>query len=420
MDTEAIFNLVVCLLGVAILLIHIVDLSIKPHKRNDEKNLLVFFIFTAFHFALYLSFIVIQAFFTSDALIMGFYTSFYVANNVEVLLLFIYAISYVAMKKDIKKTLTTINISIFLVFIVMDIINIFTHMFFFAQEGIYYRSSLMIISQIYQFIGFGMVFVITVFNKKLSITGRIAFSLYCLLPLVGIVIQNAIPRYAIGYLSILISIEILFLFANMKKNIDLANEEKRNKEAEIKIMMSQIQPHFIYNTLASISTLIKIDPDKAEKALDDFTEYLRTNLSSLTETGLISFEDELKHILTYISLEKMRFNDRLNVKFDIRVKDFYLPPLTIQPLVENAIKHGILQNIEGGCIEINTYEENKAYVVEVIDNGVGFDTNNIGIWDNNHIGINNVKTRLNGMCAGTLEITSVIDRGTKVVVTISK
>ena len=197
--------------------------------------------------------------------------------------------------------------------------------------------------------------------------------------------------------------------------MQLANEAKKSQEAEIKLMMSQIQPHFIYNTLASISTLIKIDPDKAQKALDNFTEYLRANLSSLSQTSLIPFENELRHIETYLALEKMRFDERLNVIYDIKTIDFMVPPLSVQPLVENSVKHGILKKIEGGTITIKTYENEEAYFVEISDNGVGFAVKNAKNIDNNHIGIDNVRYRLSSMVKGDLKIESEIDKGTKVI-----
>ena len=420
MDSKSAFNAAVCIIGILLLLIHTVDLILKKNKRKDEKNLLIFIVFTAIHFATYLSFTLIKANYTSDNLIICFYSIFYVMNNMEVLLLFFYAISFVTINEKIKDITTIVILGLLAIFIVLDIVNIFNHMFFYSVNGVYTRAKLMFLSQGYQFVALAIVFIITVLNKKLNLTQKIAFSFYCLLPLVAIVLQNLLPGYAIAYLSIVISIEILFLFVNVRKNVELANEAKRSKEAEIKLMMSQIQPHFIYNTLASISTLIKIDPDKAQKALDEFTEYLRANLSSLTKTGLINFKEELRHIETYLSLEKMRFDERLSVNYDIKAVDFLVPPLSIQPLVENAVKHGILQKLEGGTISIKTYEDEKAYYVEIEDDGVGFDLNNLDPTDNNHIGLNNVKYRLSSMCNGELNINSVIDKGTTMVVTFNK
>ena len=420
MDQKSAFNAAVCIIGIALLLIHTIDLFLKKNRRKDEKNLLTFIIFTALHFATYLTFTLVKVNHTSDPLITSFYTIFYVMNNIEAIFFFAYAISFISIKKKTRDILAIVNLGFLLVFIALDIVNVFNHMFFYSVDGVYTRSKLMFISQGYQFVALAIVFVITVLNKKLNITEKVAFSLYCLLPLVAIVLQNLLPGYAIAYLSIVISIEILFLFVNVRKNVELANEAKRSKEAEVKLMMSQIQPHFIYNTLASISTLIKIDPDKAQKALDNFTEYLRANLSSISKTGLIEFKDELRHIETYLSLEKMRFDERLTINLDIQTVDFSVPPLSIQPLVENAVKHGILQKIEGGTISIRTYEDEKGYYVEIKDDGVGFDIDSLDPTDNNHIGLNNVRYRLSSMCNGELKVDSVIDKGTTMVVTFNK
>ena len=416
MNGNAIFNATVCIIGIAIFLIHIVNLSIKKNRRKDENRLLIFLSFTAFHLATYLTFALVKVVYTSDAYVIGFYTTFYIFNNVEMFLLFIYMLSYIQLSKKGKKFLSLLNLSIFVIFVILDIVNIFTKMFFKAIDGQYVRSDTMFYSQVYQFIMFIVVLIVALINEKLVTREKVAFVCYCLLPLIAIIVQNALPGYAIAYASIIIAIEILFFFVNVSKNIQLAEEQEKNKEAQIRIMMSQIQPHFIYNSLSAISTLIPIDPEKAQNALDDFAEYLRHNLSSLTETKLIPFDDELKHIKTYVSLEKVRFNERVKVIYDIQVKDFYVPPLSVQPIVENAIKHGILKKVEGGTVIFKTYETNDAYVVEVIDDGVGFDMNDVNFDMNKHFGINNIRHRLTSMCNGSLNITSEVDKGSKAVI----
>ena len=420
MSGNMIFNVTVCSIGIAIFLIHITNLIIKKNKRPDENRLLLFLAFTAFHFATYLTFIFVKIKYTSDIFVTSFYTVFYIFNNIEMLLLFLYMLNFVSLKSKAKKALLYINYSLFLVFVVLDIVNIFTGIFFTANGGDYVRSKLMILSQIYQFIMLVILFFVTALNKRLVIREKIAFAIYCLFPLAAIILQNAFKGYAIAYASIIIAIEVLFFFVNVSKNIQLAEEQQKNKEAQIKIMMSQIQPHFIYNSLSAISTLIEIDPKKAQKALDDFTSYLRHNLSSLTETKLILFEDELKHIVTYVSLEKVRFGDRVNVNYDIKVKDFAVPTLSIQPIVENAIKHGILKKVDGGTVTLKTYETKDSYVVEVKDDGVGFDINEIDFTRNKHIGLNNIKARLKTMNSGELSIRSERGKFTIVTVTFKK
>ena len=416
MDQKSIFNVTVCTVGTIFLVIHIIDLLLKKDRRKDEKNLLTFFVFTAVHLFAYLSFTIVKVYYTSNALIMTAYSLFYLANNIEVLLLFAYAISYVELNSDVKRASVIINLTVFGLFAILDVINLFTPIFFYAQDGVYMRAKFMVASQGYQLVGFIFVFILTVFNKHTKVSEKVAFSIYCILPFVAVVLQNILAGFAIAYLSIVIAVEILFLFVNAKKNIDLVNESKKTKEAEVRLMMSQIQPHFIYNTLSSISTLIKIDPDKAQAGLDSFTEYLRSNLSAISETNLIPFSDELKHIKTYLALEKIRFEDRLNVTYDIKTKNFKIPPLSIQPIVENAVKHGLMKKIEGGTITIKTTEDDQTYCVEISDDGVGFDVNKLQKSDNKHIGLRNVSYRLSTMCHGEMMIHSEIDKGTTVMV----
>lgn len=416
MSPNTVFNATVCLLGVLLLSIHIVNLLLKKNRRKDENTLLNFFIFTTIHFATYLTFVLIKEVYTSDAYIMTFYTIFYIMNNVELFLFYYYMSSYAKIADKSKRIADIVNIVLFSLFVISDIVNLFTHMYFTAENGIYIRAKTMIISQGYQFIMLAVSFVLVMINKNLVIREKVAFSLYCILPAISIILQNIFKGYAIAYLTLFVAIEILFLFLNVEKNIKLEEEEKRLKDLNVKIMVSQIQPHFTYNTLSSISTLITIDPNKAQKALDDFTDYLRMNFSTLTNTKLVCFEDELKHIETYVELEKLRFGNRLVVEYDIKTTNFDVPPLSIQPLVENAIKHGILKKIEGGKVVLKTYEDEKAYIVEVIDDGVGFDMNAVDFKSNKHIGLNNVKHRIETMCKGSIEFNSEVNKGTQVVV----
>lgn len=416
MEGNSIFNATVCIMGILILSIHIANLLAKKGKRADEKGFLDFFVFTAFHFTTYLVFTLVKVVYTSNAYIIAFYTIFYIFNNVEIFLLYRYMNIYVDLPSKTKRVLSIVNITLFAVFVALDIVNAFTGIFFTAENGIYLRSKAMIVSQGYQFVMFVTIIIVTGINKKLNVREKTAFALYCFLPLVAIILQNIFKGYAIAYASIIVAIEVLFFFVNVQKNIDLAKEEEKNKEAQIKIMLSQIQPHFIYNSLSAISTLIAIDPEKAQAGLDDFTEYLRRNLSFLTETKSISFEDELNHIKTYVSLEKMRFGNRVNVIYDTETTDFYVPALSIQPIVENAVKHGILKKLEGGTVTLRSYETDEAYVVEVVDDGVGFRMEDVDFESNRHLGINNVKYRIEKAGNGELTIDSEEGKGARITV----
>ena len=420
MSNNSVFNVTVCTIGILILIIHVVNIIAKKEKREDEKLMLQFILFTIIHFATYLTFTIIKVYYTSDTYIIAFYTTFYIMNNSEAFFLYRYARRYIAMPYKKDKILTRVNVIVFIIFVLLDIVNIFTGIFFTAKNGEYVRSKAMIISQGYQFIMFAEVFIVAATDKKLNLREKTAFYLYCLLPMVAIILQNSFKGYAIGYLSIIIAIEVLFLFLSVQKNLDLAKEEEKNKDAQIKLMLSQIQPHFIYNSLSSISTLVPIDPQKAQTELDDFTEYLRMNLSSLSEVKCVPFEEELRHIKTYVALEKMRFNDRINVVYDIQTTEFETPPLCIQPIVENAIKHGVLKKIEGGTVVLKTYETVVAHVVEVTDDGVGFNMSDVHFDGNKHFGLKNIQYRLTKMCNANLAVKSRIGVGTTITVTFFK
>ena len=148
------------------------------------------------------------------------------------------------------------------------------------------------------------------------------------------------------------------------------------QESQLELMMGQIQPHFIFNTLSSIRTLVMIDQKVAYDMLYDFSNYLRANVDNVTNLDGIQFAAEVSHIKSYVNIEKVRFGDRLNMEYDIQVDDFTVPPLSIQPLVENAIKHGIFQKTHGGTVWLRSYSEDNYNVVEVEDTGVGFSAEN--------------------------------------------
>lgn len=196
--------------------------------------------------------------------------------------------------------------------------------------------------------------------------------------------------------------------------------ELKLQESQISIMLSQIQPHFLYNTLNSIYQLCETNPMRARSMVNFFAEYLRNNLSSLEEPGLISFKTELEHINTYLEIEKIRFEDTLEIEYDIKCEDFSLPVLTVQPIVENAVKHGTSKKRGGGKVVISTEEEAEYYIVKVSDTGVGFDPTIHKDDGKRHVGIENVRQRLSNMCKGTLTVESEIGSGTVATIRIPK
>jgi len=202
------------------------------------------------------------------------------------------------------------------------------------------------------------------------------------------------------------------------KITELENELLQN---QISIMLSQIRPHFLYNSLVAIQELCLIDPETAREAINEFSSYLRGNLSAFAVTKPIPFDQELRHVESYLSLERKRYGDKLNIEYDISIRDFNMPIQTLQPLVENAVRHGVTKREEGGTVTVKTAETETDIIISVIDDGVGINAiNEFEDSDRTHVGIDNVTKRLISMCNGTLSIESIPGEGTTAVITIPK
>jgi len=185
-------------------------------------------------------------------------------------------------------------------------------------------------------------------------------------------------------------------------------------EQRIQIMMTQIQPHFLYNTLATIRSLCLRSPETAAQTIDKFSKYLRQNLDTLNQTGLIPFSQELEHVRIYTEIEMLMF-PYIHINYDIEDDCFMLPTLTVQPLVENAIRHGVRAR-EVGKIDITVRRGEGGHTIVIADNGLGFDPAAIDAAEGKHIGISNVRERLEKQCGGTLAVESRQGEGTTIAV----
>ena len=212
----------------------------------------------------------------------------------------------------------------------------------------------------------------------------------------------------------------------------------------ITTMYSHLKPHFVFNSLTAIGSLCSGNSE-AQEALTAFSDYLRVNISYHNQKTPVLFDTELKHVENYLFLEKLRFEERLIVLYDIKVTGFKVPVLSVQPIVENAVSHGLFHKPGVGTVRIRTVESETEYIISVVDDGVGYDTSTSGdsaLRDNtsgdntsedntsgenverengkSHKGIENVKNRLASMCGGTLTVYSKPGVGTRVNIKIPK
>ena len=226
----------------------------------------------------------------------------------------------------------------------------------------------------------------------------------------------AYTQSGITFLSVAMVSSALFYYIWLHLKFVHDHEKALEAESRIRIMMSQIQPHFLYNTLSSIQALCRIDPEKAFDVTEKFGTYLRSNIDSLDQPDLIPFAKELEHTRVYSEIEMIRFPN-VRVNYDVPDTDFSLPALTVQPLVENAIRHGVRIR-EEGVVTVSSRTTDRFHEIVIADNGKGFDTTLLKTADGSHIGVRNVQERIEKMCGGTLTVESVIDKGTTVTICI--
>ena len=202
---------------------------------------------------------------------------------------------------------------------------------------------------------------------------------------------------------------------NLRSKREIADQQREIAQQRARIMLLQMRPHFIYNTMMGIYYLCKQDPDLAQQVTLDFTTYLRKNFTAIASEDLIPFSEELEHTRAYLAVEQAQFEDSLLIDYDTPHTDFRVPPLTLQPIVENAIKHGMDQDSEPLRIFIRTRATDSGSEIIVENSGADFKPAD----DNEpHIALKNIRQRLQMMCGGRMTITPREGGGTVVKVTI--
>lgn len=302
------------------------------------------------------------------------------------------------------------------------LLSVWNGMFFtITPDNIYQRGDLFFLSQLLPFSIYALdICIFIIYRKNLQPQDFRILSSYMLLPITAEAVQMFF--YGVALVNTGVSLGLLIIFVNIQSEQELRIErqEKELEEARIDIMLSQIQPHFLYNALTAIRCLCDRDPRQAKDAIQNFALFLRGNMDSLKSKKPIPFDQELAHVEHYLALEQQRFQDRLHVVYEIGARDFSIPPLTLQPIVENAVRHGILRRENGGTVTIHTEEMDLAYVVRVTDDGVGFQPKQSSPGSRSHIGIENVRGRLAALCGGTLDLKSGMGMGTTITITIPK
>ncbi|WP_066684390.1 histidine kinase [Christensenella intestinihominis] len=242
------------------------------------------------------------------------------------------------------------------------------------------------------------------------------FLLYIMAPGIAAVVQTWIYGIALLYIATTLFVLGVYIVIQSDQTRLLKEKELELAESRIDIMLSQIQPHFLYNSLTAIRELCMRDPEEAWEAIGTFSSYLRGNIDSLTQERMILFRKELEHVKAYLSLEEKRLGEKLRVVFRIEAEDFMLPALTLQPVVENAVRYGIEGRKNGGTVTIETFRKEDGVHIVVTDDGPGFEPGKPKQDGRGHVGLANVGGRLASVCGGSLEIKSGPGAGTGVTI----
>ena len=310
------------------------------------------------------------------------------------------------------------------------IFNIFNPFYYYFDESnTYQRGPFFELGQILTMIPFLVIAFIIIHNRKqIGRNGFIAFISYVTFPAISILLTagqyTRVSRLNIG-ISMALYFMVAIIISDQRRSIfeqrkAILDQEREINEMQIRLVISQIQPHFLYNSLNTIYYLCEKDVALAQEAINNFSNYLRGNMNALGATKPVDFAVELNHVKNYLALEEMRFGDELEVEYDIETTNFQIPSLCLQPLVENAVKHGVGKKIGGGCVTIRVKELSDSYEVIVEDDGVGYDMSVKKEDGRTHVGIDNVKNRIERMVHGSLFIKSEVGKGTIALIHIPK
>ena len=252
-------------------------------------------------------------------------------------------------------------------------------------------------------------------RKKLSKKYFIGLLIYMIPMTITVILHMFIAIEVLVVLGMALFALIMFgliLSDNVEHDMDQQREIAHQRAS---VMVLQMRPHFIYNTMTTIYYLCKQDADKAQQVTLDFIDYLRHNFNAIASEDAVPFDDELKHTQSYLAVEKAQHENNLFVEFDTPVTRFRLPPLTLQPLVENAVKHGMDPNAGPLTISVRTEQNDAGVLITVEDNGRGFDPSDKS---KPHPAIDNIESRLKQQCGGSLTVSPREGGGTKVKISI--
>ncbi len=304
--------------------------------------------------------------------------------------------------------------------ILAEVLNIrFGYFYTIRDTGEYVRSSGWEIAAFIPFIVIVAFCCQIIFKAHMEIRQTITYLLYGFIPFAVSIWYTLTGYPPTFFVALFFSLMLIYSNIYVVQGKEIQKSEIKIAKQKNQMALSQIRPHFLYNALGSIEVLCKTNPQKAGEAVHFFSRYLRMNMDALGDVDMIPFSKELEHIHNYIWLEKMRFDEDLEYTESIEVSDFMIPVLAIQPLVENAVKHGMMGMDEGVLhVDLSTYEKDDCYYIRIKDDGAGFDMNapKNNSDERSHLGMTNAKERIKSFLNGEFIVDSHVGQGTTITI----
>lgn len=287
-------------------------------------------------------------------------------------------------------------------FIMLNISPFTTWFYYYTPEmelcrGPYYGLMLAFVLAMLAFILAGVI------RRRTRLSGRYYYAfLVALIPMfVTVLIHVFVSVFMFFGIGMDICMFSMFTIILSDQIEQYMYQQREIAHQQASIMILQMRPHFIYNTMMSIYYLCKQNPDQAQRVTLDFTTYLRKNFTAIASDKAILFSEELEHTRAYLAVEQAQFEDSLFVEYDTPHIDFFVPPLTLQPIVENAVKHGMDPDADPLHIFIRTQSTDSGSEIIVENTGADFEPADDS---EPHIALKNIRQRLEMMCRGTLMI----------------
>ena len=416
-ESQKILNLAIELSGIVISVTSSLMLFVGPKiNRTSQRYTLLYF----------LGCILLSAANMAGLLMrglpeLGWRAALYFSNYIEFLLpaalVFLithYLLGIVDPERQ-RKGLRAWLLTLLAVHVVLLTVSQFTGLYYvIGPDNFYHRQPLYPLSMLFAVLMILSGLVLAFRNRdKLTRKEYSVFLIYYILPAISALLQVIQYGVNLTIFSSIIAGVVMYVFIVSDQTERYARRQKELARQRASINVLQMRPRFICNTMMSIYYLIAQDAEKAQQVTLDFTTYLRNNFTALAKEDAISFTEELEHTRAYLAVVKARFEDKLYVEFDTPVTVFKLPPLTLQPIVENSVKFGVSPGLDPLYLSVATRDSAQGVTIIVEDTGPGYAQPEDSV---PHTALENIRERLETMCGGSLEIAPRRDGGTKVLV----